>query len=154
MHKYQIVDLAQEIFTDAPHWPAHPATSIEAIAWHASGAPRAMFLHMCDHSQTHTDALNHVDDRSTAPGVDRIPLGSFLTRGIALDVTGMVQARQEISLELLREVLDRTNLVPPRGGTVLVTTGHYRRTFPGADYLTKYAGLSEEAAGYLYLDCG
>jgi kynurenine formamidase len=151
---YEVIDLSQEIFTGAPHWPEHPDTKVDPVAWHRGGSPRAMYLHMCDHAPTHTDAISHVDERPAAPTIDAIPLGSFVTRGIALDFTGMVPARAEISLDLLRRQLGQTHLIPPRGGTVLITAGHHRRTYPGPGYMSEFPGLSGEAADYLYRECG
>ena len=92
---YEIIDLSQEIYTDAPRFPGHPATKIEFIARHEDmeNAPikpkdityAAMMLHMCDHGPTHTDAVSHIDERETAPSIDQSPLSMFFTRGIALE---------------------------------------------------------------------
>ena len=66
----------------------------------------------------------------------------------------MVQPREEISLALLHQELDKNGLAPPRDGTFLFTGGHYRRTFPGEDYVTEYPGLGRDAAEFLYRECG
>lgn len=159
-----IVDLSQEVFTGAPRWPSHPPTIIEYVARHDPEEGKAgnvkgmtyasMYLQLSDHGTTHTDSISHIDERPGAPDIDDIPLDRFYTRGIALDFTGMVEPRDEISLELLRSELDRCGLQPPRDGTVLFTGGHYRRTFPEESYTTEYPGLSQEAADFLYRDCG
>ena len=159
-----IVDLSQEIFTDAPRFPGHPATLIEYVARHedAENAPikakdityAAMMLHMCDHGPTHVDSISHIDERESAPSIDESPLANFFTPAIALDFTGMVEPREEISLELLQSELARHDLVPPRDGTFLFTGGHYRRTFPGEDYVSEYPGLGLDAAEFLYREAG
>ncbi len=161
---YEIVDLSQEIYTDAPRFPGHPATKIEYIARHEDmeNAPikpkdityAAMMLHMCDHGPTHTDSVSHIDERETAPNIDQAPLSYFVTRGIALDFTGQVAPKQEISLKLLQDELTRQNLTPPKDGTLLFTGGHYRRTFPRDEYVSEYPGLGREAADFLYRECG
>jgi len=161
---YRIIDLSQEIFEDAPRWPAHPPTKIEYVAKHdpetaAAGNLQgltyaAMYLHMCDHGPTHTDSVSHIDERPTAPNIDELPLESFFTRGIALDFTGRVKPREAVSLELCKQELERTGLTPPRDGTVLFTCGHYRRTFPTEAYVNDYPGLSRAAADFLYRECG
>lgn len=161
---YEIVDLSQEVFSDAPRFPGHPATRIEYVARHEdmANAPikpkdityAAMMLHMCDHGPTHVDSVSHVDERPEAPSIDRSPLGNFVTRGVALDFTGKVEPREEISLELLQDELEEHGLTPPRDGTVLFTGGHYRRTFPREEYITDYPGLGRDAAEFLYRDCG
>ena len=161
---YEIVDLSQEIYTDAPRFPGHPATKIEFIARHEDmeNAPikpkdityAAMMLHMCDHGPTHTDAVSHIDERETAPSIDQSPLSMFFTRGIALDFTGQVEPKEEISLKLLQDELTKQGLTPPREGTLLFTGGHYKRTFPEEGYLNEYPGLGREAADYLYRECG
>lgn len=161
---YEIVDLSQEIFSDAPRFPGHPATKIEYVARHEdmANAPikpkdityAAMMLHMCDHGPTHVDSISHIDERESAPSIDRSPLAHFLTPAIALDFTGMVEPKEEISLELLQDQLSEQDLTPPRDGTFLFTGGHYRRTFPREEYVSEYPGLSLEAAEFLYRDAG
>jgi kynurenine formamidase len=161
---YEIVDLSQEIYTDAPRFPGHPATKLEFIARHedVANAPikpkdityAAMMLHMCDHGPTHTDAVSHIDERETAPTIEKSPLGYFVTRGCALDFTGMVEPLEEIPVKLLQDELTKHNLTPPKDGTFLFTGGHYRRTFPRPEYITDYPGLSLEAGEFLYRECG
>ena len=161
---YEIVDLSQEVFTDAPRFPGHPATKIEYVARHEdmANAPikpkdityAAMMLHMCDHGPTHVDSVSHIDERPEAPSIDRSPLDNFVTRGIALDFTGMVEPKEEISLQLLQDELSKHGLTPPRDGTFLFTGGHYRRTFPREEYISEYPGLGLEAAEFLYRECG
>jgi len=139
----QIIDLSQEIFTDAPRLPPHPATKLEWVATHeeAAKAPvqakdityAAMMLHMCDHGPTHVDAVAHIDERPSAPTIDQSPLKNFLTPAIALDFTGMVEPKQEIPLELLKRELDKHKLTPPKDGTFL---------------------LSLEGGEFLYRECG
>jgi len=161
---YEIVDLSQEVFTDAPRFPGHPATTIEYVARHEDmeNAPvkpkdityAAMMLHMCDHGPTHVDSVSHIDERPEAPSIDESPLENFVTRGIALDFTGLVEPKEEISLKLLQDELSKHGLTPPRDGTFLFTGGHYRRTFPREEYVTEYPGLGLEAAELLYRECG
>lgn len=161
---YQIIDLSQEIYSDAPRFPGHPATKIEYIACHEDmeNAPikpkdityAAMMLHMCDHGPTHTDSVSHIDERETAPNIDQSPLTNFITRGIALDFTGKVGPKEEISLGLMQDELTSLGLTPPRGGTVLFTGGHYKRTFPSEAYISEYPGLGRETADFLYRECG
>jgi kynurenine formamidase len=161
---YEIVDLSQEIYTDAPRFPGHPATRLEYVARHeemehAPIKPKdityaAMMLHLCDHGPTHVDSISHIDERESAPSIDQSPLENFLTPAIALEFTGMVEPGEEISLQLLQSQLSAHALEPPEDGTFLFTGGHYRRTFPRDAYMTEYPGLSREAADYLYRDAG
>ena len=161
---YEIVDLSQEIFTDAPRFPGHPATKLEWVARHEdmANAPikpkdityAAMMLHMCDHGPTHVDSISHIDERDSAPSIDRSPLTNFFTRAVALDFTGMVEPLEEISVQLLQDELAKHDLTPPRDGTFLFTAGHYRRTFPREEYITDYPGLSRGAGDFLYRECG
>lgn len=160
-----LVDLSQEVFTGAPRWPSHPPTKVEYVARHDPEEAKAgnikgmtyasMYLQLSDHGTTHTDSISHIDERPGAPDIDDIPLERFFTPGVALDFTGMVEPREEISLELLQRELDRFGLEPPRDGTFLFTGGHYRRTFPDDEpYTTEYPGLSREAGDFLYRECG
>jgi kynurenine formamidase len=161
---FEIVDLSQEIYDDAPRFPGHPPTKLEWVATHAdaSNAPiklegmtyAAMMLHMCDHGPTHVDSISHIDERPDAPTIDQIDLSWFMTPACAVDFTGRVEPREEISLALLQDRLSADGLTPPRNGTFLFTAGHYRRTYPDESYIHDYPGLSYEAADFLYRDCG
>ncbi|MBT3823301.1 MAG: cyclase family protein, partial [Nitrospinaceae bacterium] len=97
---------------------------------------------------------SHIDERQTAPNIDQSPLTNFFTRGIALDFTGKVEPKEEISLALMQDELTSLGLTPPKDGTVLFTGGHYKRTFPGDAYISEYPGLGREAADFLYRECG
>ncbi|MDA1000841.1 MAG: cyclase family protein [bacterium] len=161
---YEIVDLSQEIYTGQPRFPGHPPTELKFIANHGrvENEPiqpkgmtyAAMILNMCDHGPTHTDSVSHIDERPTAPTIEKSPLSNFFTRGIALDFTGQVEPLEEITLKQLQDELAKTGLTPPEGGTVLFTAGHFRRTYPKDPYITDYPGLSYEAAELLYRECG
>ena len=161
---YDIVNLSQDIYTGAPRFPGHPPTEIEFIATHedARNAPirpkdityAAMMLHMCDHGPTHVDAVSHIDERETAPTIDQSNLNKFITRGIAIDFTGKVEPKEEISLKLLEDELSSQDLTPPNAGTFLFTGGHFRRTYPEDSYNTDYPGLSYDAGNFLYRECG
>ena len=112
----KIIDLSQEIYTGAPRFPGHPATTIEYVARHedAANAPiQTEGHHVCGHDAPHVrpraDTLPirsaTLMKRETAPNIDQAPLEWFITRAIALDFTGKVEPMEEISLQLLQDEL-------------------------------------------------
>ena len=160
---HQIIDLTQELYEGQPVFVGHPETRIWAAMTHEVSARLGRFvgemtycaniLQLCDHGPTHVDSISHIDPRPGAPTIDRIPLEWFYTPAICLDLSD-VPPRSSIPKERVVGELRRTGLQIPRGGTVLFTTGHYLRTYPRKEYTTEYAGLSREAAEFIYVEGG
>ncbi len=160
---HRLVDLTQELYDGQPVFIGHPATKVWPNMTHEESARMPAFrdgmsyasnvLQLCEHGPTHVDSISHLDPRPGAPSIEQIPLDWFYTRGICLDFPD-VPARTSITADQVRRRLDHYQLTPPRGGTLLFTTGHYQKHYPGQSYLTEYAGLGRGAAEYLYSECG
>jgi kynurenine formamidase len=145
----QIVDLSQELFQGQPVYPGHPPTlSFPVTRVQRLPDGRWTFavggLLMSEHGGTHTDGFCHMDDSPDAASIDRLPLNLFITPGTCVDVQTV-----EPGETITPAHLEAAGCVVPAGGTVLVHTGHYARTFPKPAYLQRYAGLGRAAMEWL-----
>lgn len=144
-----IVDLSQELFQGQPVYPGHPPTLSFPVT-HVQHRPDGRWtfavggLLLSEHAGTHTDGFVHMDDDPQAPSVDRLPLGLFLTPGFCADLSGI-----EPGATIRPADLEAAGCEVPRGGAVLIHTGHYGRTFPTPAYLQRYAGLGRAAMEWL-----
>jgi len=160
---HRIVDLTQELYEGQPIFVGHPETKIWSCMTHEESAKSGRFegemsycaniLQLCDHGPTHVDSISHIDPRPEAPTIEKIPLEWFYTDAICLDLSD-AEPRTSIGRERIEEELEKTGLDVPEGGTVLYTTEHFLRTYPRQGYSTEYAGLSKEAAEFIYVDKG
>lgn len=151
--KLQIVDLSQEIFSGSPVYRGHQPTivhrlrSVEQLPdgkW--TFAVSALVL--SDHCGSHTDAFTHMDPRPEAKSVDQLELDWFHGPAVCLDVRHVAPG-EFIRRADLEQALARSGLSIPRGGTVLLYTGHYGRTFPRPAYNERHPGLDREATEWL-----
>lgn len=152
----KLVDLSQEIFQGMPVYPGH----VKTVIWenHTHEETSKVFegkfsyttrgLIMSDHGPTHVDAINHMDADPNAPAINELPLEKFYTSAIALDVS-QVPSTGFITVNDLKEALEKTNLEVRKGDTVLLYTGHYTRNYGTEQWLANYAGLDYEATEWL-----
>jgi kynurenine formamidase len=156
---YRLIDLSQEIFTGAPVWPGHPETKVTVVDTHEETRKSGRFeenysytaekIEMSTHGTTHVDSISHIDPSPDAPSIDVIPLDWFYTRGICLDLSH-IPPQTYYTVEMIKEALEKDGLEIKKGDTVLLYSGHYGRTWGTPDWLTKYSGLSREAAEFIY----
>jgi kynurenine formamidase len=154
-----VTDLSHDISTDDPVFPGHQRTIMWQHLSHEETQKlgltkppysyQVMGFTMCDHSNTHVDAINHVVDAPDARSVDQLPLEWFMTPAIWLDFSHLEPnayiTRQEIDREL-----ERTGVRPRPNSVVLYHTGWYQK-FRGDKfgYLKNYPGLDREGMEYL-----
>ena len=160
---HRIIDLTQELYDGQPVFIGHPQTKIWPNMTHEESAKLPVFkdgmsyasnvLELCEHGPTHVDSISHLDPAPDAPSIEQISLDWFYTPGVCVDFPD-APARTYVTLDMVKRRLDHYRLVPPRDGTFLFTTGHYRTHYPKQEYLTAYAGLDRKAAEYLYGECG
>ena len=160
---HRLVDLTQELYEGQPIFVGHPETKIWPCMTHEESANSGRFkgemsytakvVQLCEHGPTHIDSISHIDPRPGAPSIEKIPLDWFYTDAICLDLSD-VTPRTSIGRDRIEEELERTGLDIPKGGTVLYTLGHYLNTYPRPEYTTEYAGLSKEAAEFIYVEKG
>ncbi len=152
----EIVDLSQEIFTGMPVFPGLPEVKVTVHQSHeeldgvtdgGTVSPAVNRLELGEHTGTHVDAISHMAREHRAQSIDTMPLTTFYTEGICLDLS-QKQLRELIETADLERALSEAGLEIKRGDTVLLYTDHYRRAF-GTDDWHSGPGVSVEAARWL-----
>src|SRR6195952_2127424 len=105
-----------------------------------------MFLSMADHGGTHIDAPRHFDKRGQP--INEYPLEKCIVPGICIDLRH-IAARAEIAPSDLQAAVKKAGVPVPKGGTVLLCTGHHERTFPRKEYATDNSGVNVAATEWL-----
>ena len=152
----EIIDLSQEIFSGMPVLQGLPEVSIIVYASHEQWdgvtdsevvSPAVNLLQFGEHTGTHVDAISHMGRQYRNQSIDSMPLYTFYTEGICLDVShkGLQELIEPKDLET---ALSGASLEVRRGDTVLLYTDHYRRAFGTANW-HRGPGLSVEAARWL-----
>jgi kynurenine formamidase len=148
----KIVDLSREMYHRTPTYPGHPPiihgvwkTHEESFAESGNVHGLAsMFISMPDHAGTHIDAPRHFD----RTGHSEYPLQNCIVPGIAIDLRH-IAPRAEITSSDLEAAVKATGLEVPRGGTVLLCTGHHARTYPRKEYASDNSGVDVAATQWL-----
>jgi len=146
----QIVDLSRELYHRTPAYPGQPPiihgiwkTHAEALA--ESGnihGNSVMYFSMPDHGGTHIDAPRHFGPEGTP--IDEYPLEHCIVPGICIDLRH-VEPRAQITPAELEMAVKKAGLSIPKGGTVLLCTGHHARTYPKPAYATDNPGVNVAA---------
>ena len=150
----RIVDISRELYHRTPSYPGQPQiihgvwkTHEEAFA--ESGniqGNSVMYFSMPDHGGTHMDAPRHFG--KTGQPINEYPLEKCIVPGICIDLRH-IPARAEITPEDLEAAVKKCGHPVPKGGTVLLCTGHHERTFPTAKYTTDNSGVNVAATEWL-----
>jgi kynurenine formamidase len=150
----KIVDLSRELHQGTPTYPGHPPiihgiwkTHEESFA--ESGKVHglsSMFISMPDHAGTHIDAPRHFS-RDGQP-MNEYPLENCIVPGICIDLRH-IAPRAEIEPADLEAAVKNAGVDVPKGGTVLLCTGHHERTFPRKEYATDNSGVNVAATEWL-----
>lgn len=152
----EIIDLSQEIFSGMPVFPGLPEVRISMHVSHEEWdgiqdsdvvSPAVNRLELGEHTGTHVDALNHMGRQFRGQSIDSMPLTTFYTEGICLDLSNK-GLRELIETADLERALFKDDLEIKRGDTILLYTDHYRRTFGTEDW-QHGPGISAEAARWL-----
>jgi kynurenine formamidase len=150
----KIVDLSRELYHRTPSYPGHPPvihgiwkTHEESFA--ESGNVHglsSMFISMPDHAGTHIDAPRHFG--KTGQPINEYPLENCIVPGICIDLRH-IGPRAEIAPSDLEAAVEKAGVPVPKGGTVLLCTGHHERTFPRKEYATDNSGVNVAATEWL-----
>ncbi len=152
----EIIDLSQEIFAGMPVFPGLPEVKItvhqsheelEGVVGSDVVSPAVNRLELGEHTGTHVDAINHMGREYRGQSIDTMPLTTFYTEGICLDLSRK-GLRELIEIADLERALSTAGLEIKRGDTVLLYTDHYRRAY-GTDDWHRGPGVSAEAARWL-----
>lgn len=153
----RLVDLSHTIFQGMPVYPGHLKTVVWDYATHEETdrmlggtgySWQTRGLMFSDHGPTHVDAHNHLDPAPDAPAIDEIAIEDFLTAGVCVDVTA-TPSDGYITRASLVEAFNRAGLGVPKGGTVLLWTGHFEDNYGTDAWLGLYAGLDRDATTWL-----
>src|ERR1700689_184662 len=150
----RIVDLSRELYHRTPSYPGQPPiihgvwkTHEEAKA--ESGGVHGnsvMFFSMPDHGGTHIDAPRPFGANGTP--IDAYPRESCIVPGICIDLRH-IAPKAEITPADLEAAVKKAGVPVPKGGTVLLCTGHHERTFPRKEYATENSGVNVAATEWL-----
>lgn len=149
----KLIDLSQELFSGLPVYRGHQPTVIHRLK-NVEALPDGKWtfainaLMISDHCGTHTDSFVHMDPGPEARAIHQLPLDLFHGPAVCLDVSS-VPAGEFIRVNHLKEATAKASLTIPNGGTALLYTGHYGRTFPGPPYNERHPGLDREAMEWL-----
>jgi kynurenine formamidase len=150
----RIVDLSRELYHRTPTYPGQPPI-IHGIwktheeAFIDSGnvhGNSVMYFSMPDHGGTHIDAPRHFGPTGTP--INEYPLENCIVQGICIDLRH-IPAKAEITADDLKKAVEGTGLDIPKGGTILLCTGHHERTFPTRAYTTDNPGINVAATEWL-----
>jgi kynurenine formamidase len=150
----KIVDLSRELYHRSPSYPGHPPIMHGVWKNHEDSFVESgnvwglasMFISMPDHAGTHIDAPRHFG-KGGIP-INEYPLEKCIVPGICLDLTH-IAPRAEITPADLEAAVAKTGHAVPKGGTVLLCTGHHARTFPRKEYSTDNSGVNVQATEWL-----
>lgn len=151
-----LIDLSREISHMMPRLPNHPSIIVTTYATHdevreADGyafTNATMALAMGDHAGTHVDAPVHFDASPDAMSVEQMPLETFFTEAVCLDLSAKA-LKSDISVADLEAAEVAAGVTIQAGDTVLLHMDFYRRTVGTAAYLTDFPGLTKESATWL-----
>lgn len=152
----EIIDLSQEIYNGMPTFPGMPEVKISLHATHEEWdeitdsdvvSPAVNKLELGEHTGTHVDALNHMRRQDRGRSIESMPLVTFYTEGLCLDLSARGPG-ELIEVADLQTALDESALRIKPNDTVLLYTDHYRRAF-GSDAWPNGPGVSAEAARWL-----
>lgn len=151
-----LIDLSRDIYHKMPRLLNHPSIIITPYSTHdevrvADGyefSAATLALAMGDHAGTHVDAPCHFDSRAGARSIDEMPLETFFTEAVCLDLSAK-PLKSDISIADLKASIDAAKVVIKPKDTVLLHMDFYRRCYGKDGYLTDFPGLTKESATWL-----
>lgn len=150
----RVVDLTREIFQGMPLWPGHQLPFVVTNQthdgykdrWHTDFGFEAHNWLLSEHTGTHADAIFEYDPSGAT--LDTMRIEYYYGSAVCLDVSN-VRHPEYITADRLEAADNASAESIGRGDIVLLYTGHGDRTYPSEEFVTTYAGLSEDAARWL-----
>lgn len=153
-----VTDLSHVISEDDPTFIGHQRTLLWDHLTHEEtrriGLTKAPYSYkvvgftMCDHSNTHVDAINHVVDDPNARSIDQLPLEWFITAGVWFDFSHK-EPSSYITKTDIEQAIARTGVVIKPGSIALIHTGWYKKWKEPFEYIKNYPGLDRGAMEFL-----
>ncbi len=152
VYNAKLIDLSRELHHKAQRPPTHPSIEVYPFATHddvrvADGyafSCATLVLHMGDHAGTHVDAPAHFDVNSDV-FVDKMPLESFFTEAVCLDLSHIPDG-SDINPEDLEAAELASGVRIQAKDTVLLYTGFHDRYIGKPEYLSAFSGLTKQSA--------
>jgi kynurenine formamidase len=151
-----LIDLSRSIYHKMAGFSTHPQVIITSFGTHdevrdADGyafSSATLSLAMGDHAGTHVDAPRHFDSRPGAPSIDEMPLETFFTEAVCLDLSHK-PLKSEISVEDLERAEAASGVAIKPKDTVLLHMDFNRRCYGTPAYVTDFPGLTKASATWL-----
>jgi kynurenine formamidase len=151
-----LIDLSRDIYHKMPRLLNHPSVVITPYSTHdevrvVDGyefSSATMALALGDHAGTHVDAPCHFDARTEARSIDEMPLETFFTEAVCLDLSDK-PLKSDISIADLKAAIEAARVTIKPKDTVLLHMDFYRRCYGEDGYLTDFPGLTKESATWL-----
>jgi kynurenine formamidase len=151
-----LIDLSRDIYHKMPRLLNHPSVVITPYSTHdevrvADGyefSAATLALALGDHAGTHVDAPCHFDARTGARSIDEMPLETFFTEAVCLDLSDK-QLKSDISIADLKTAIEVARVAIKPKDTVLLHMDFYRRCYGEDGYLTDFPGLTKDSATWL-----
>jgi kynurenine formamidase len=151
-----LIDLSRDIEHRMAGFPTHPPVIVTTYGTHDevrtvdgykfSSATLALVLG--DHAGTHVDAPCHFDADPDALTIDKMPLETFFTEAVCLDLSHK-PLKSDISIEDLEKAEKAAGISIKPKDTVLLHMDFFRRAHGTPGYLTDFPGLTRESATWL-----
>lgn len=153
-----VTDLSHTITEEDPTFIGHQRTLIWDHLSHEEtqkmGLTKAPYSYkvvgftMCDHSNTHVDAINHVVDEPDARAINQLPMEWFMAPGVWLDFSHKASGSY-ITRADLEAAIDKTGVTIKQQSVVFIYTGWYKKWTEPFEYIKGYPGLDRGGMEYL-----
>ena len=151
-----LIDLSREITHRMQGFPTHPPVIIAPFGSHddvrdtqgVAYSSATLALSLGDHAGTHVDAPKHFDARPDAQGIDEMPLESFFTEAVCLDLSH-VPHKSDITVQHLEAAEAEAGITIQPRDTVLLYTGFAAKTVGTDAFITDFQGLTKRSAEWL-----
>jgi len=103
---------------------------------------------LCDHSNTHVDAINHVVNEPDARAINELPLEWFMAPAVWFDFSHKAP-NSYITKADIEEAIALTGVTIRPQSVVLIHTGWYKKWKNNFEYIRNYPGVDRSAMEYL-----
>ena len=151
-----LIDLSREIYHRMQVFPTHPPVVVAQFNSHddvrdtegVDFSSATLAMSMGDHAGTHVDALSHFDPGPAAASIDEMPLETFFTEAICLDLSH-VPLRGDITIDDLAKAEEASGETIKEKDTVLLHTGFADACYGTPAFLSDFQGLTKDSATWL-----
>ena len=151
-----LIDLSRDIYHKMPRLLNHPSIIVTEYSNHdevreADGykfSSATMALSLGDHAGTHVDAPCHFDADPQAQSIDQVPLETYFTEAVCLDLSAK-PLKSDISIEDLEQAVAAAGVEIKPNDMVLLHMDFHNRCYGTPGYLTDFPGLTKASATWL-----